>query len=154
MAFMKREDFASPKALSAVEIAIFFSIAAILAVFFYVNYFSVIEFSRLQRAKTCVYEYLPAALETYKIDMGDYPSNAQGLEALFEAPVGLEDKWKGPYATNNMSDPWGSDYKYRYPSLRGDAAYDLWSFGPDKKEGTSDDISNLSGDSKTLEAPK
>lgn len=139
---MKRSDFESPKTLSVIECLIFVSIFVILFVFFYINYFGVISYSELQRARIYVNESLPSALETYKIDIGEYPTSNMGLEALLEAPVGLEHKWKGPYASGNFLDPWGNEYRYEYPSRHGDGTFDIWSLGPDKRENTDDDIVN------------
>lgn len=36
-------------------------------------------------------------------------------------------------------DPWNNKYMYRSPGKNG-AAYDIYSVGPDKKEGTEDDV--------------
>jgi general secretion pathway protein G len=39
-------------------------------------------------------------------------------------------------------DPWGSAYVYYFPGKHNPNAYDLFSVGPDFKEGTQDDIGN------------
>ena len=41
---------------------------------------------------------IETALEVYRLDMGDYPSEAQGLGALGICPTDLADKakWKRP----------------------------------------------------------
>ena len=38
-------------------------------------------------------------------------------------------------------DPWGNDYQYRYPGTHNTNGADLFSFGPDGREG-NDDIDN------------
>ena len=40
-----------------------------------------------------------APLQAYRLDLSDFPSTAQGLEALRTAPTDLAnpDKWHGPY---------------------------------------------------------
>ena len=61
------------------------------------------------------------------------------------APPGAQD-WKGPYLKDQPTvpkDPWGTTYVYRYPGTNNPGGYDLYSFGPDLKEGGSDDITNL-----------
>ena len=40
------------------------------------------------------------------------------------------------------TDPWGEPYQYRYPGVKNKDRYDLWSKGPDKTDGTDDDIGN------------
>ncbi len=138
MESFKDKDFGS---ISIVDVLIFFSIFVILSIFFYTNYYKVIENSRLKIAHTNVLETLPGALETSLIDVGEYPSTTQGLDALISAPFGTEDKWKGPYITTGIVDPWGSDYQYVYPSVHEGVIFDIWSLGPDKVQ-SSDDIVN------------
>ena len=85
-------------------------------------------------------------LTQYRIDMGDYPSTEEGLQALLTAPQNKADSWKGPYldVTGNKLpvDPWGEAYVYRYPGVHNKTGFDLYSKGPDKTDGTSDDIGN------------
>jgi general secretion pathway protein G len=85
-----------------------------------------------------------ACLVRYQIDVGDKPSTAEGLEALATAPAGKAEKWKGPYVDGGKvpRDPWDEPYGYRYPGTRNKGGYDVFSKGPDKTEGTADDIGN------------
>lgn len=105
-------------------------------------------FGQSQDAVTRIFvrDSLKTSLVRYKIDLGDYPSTAEGLAALITAPAGKAERWRGPYieATANRlpSDPWGEPYQYRYPGLKNKGGYDLFSKGPDKTEGTEDDIGN------------
>lgn len=58
------------------------------------------------------------ALETYAIDCGTYPTEAQGLDALWEPPVvhPVPATWAGPYlAAPIETTPWGGTYTYRAP---------------------------------------
>jgi general secretion pathway protein G len=51
--------------------------------------------------------------------------------------------WDGPYLkrTTLPNDPWGNGYGYAYPPKKGKSDMpDIWSFGPDGKENTPDDI--------------
>jgi len=43
-------------------------------------------------------------LQAYRLDIGDYPSTSQGLEALLAAPSDLAnpDKWVGPYLDSQV----------------------------------------------------
>ncbi|UCG79135.1 MAG: type II secretion system major pseudopilin GspG [Nitrospirota bacterium] len=83
-------------------------------------------------------ELFGGALDQLRLDTGNYPSSSEGLSALL-ASSGM-DGWDGPYLkkTSIPQDPWGSDYIYRFPGSHGE--YDLYSWGPDKQEGTADDI--------------
>jgi len=72
---------------------------------------------------------LGKALDQYRLDVGRYPSTAQGLAALTQPPAG-EPRWAGPYLARALPpDPWGRPYGYRAPGEHGD--YDLWSDGPE-----------------------
>ncbi len=76
-------------------------------------------------------------LDLYKLDVGSYPTTAQGLDALIEAPSGVEN-WNGPYlkGSNAPNDPWGHPYLYRSPSNRASYDYDLCSNGSDNSSAT------------------
>lgn len=86
-------------------------------------------------------------LTQYALHVGEYPSNDDGLLALFEMPSNIPDPtdWKGPYINKRPElDPWGNEYIYEYPGPNNEATggYDLWSWGPDKMANTDDDIGN------------
>jgi general secretion pathway protein G len=94
-------------------------------------------------AKIFVNSTVKTVLVRYRIDMGDYPSTAEGLEAIISAPASKAEKWKGPYIEGGLPrDPWNEPYGYRYPGTRNKTGYDVFSKGPDKTEGTPDDIGN------------
>lgn len=84
------------------------------------------------------------ALEMYKLDVGRFPNNEEGLEALVSQPSGATG-WNGPYLKKKElpSDPWGYEYQYRFPGQNG--AFDLISYGADGNpggEGENADITN------------
>jgi general secretion pathway protein G len=74
---------------------------------------------------------LESVLDLYKLDVGDYPSTEQGLQALIERPSDVA-TWNGPYLKDSRSpvDPWNHPYQYRNPSTRSGHDYDLCSAGP------------------------
>jgi len=74
-----------------------------------------------------------SALDTYRLDIGSYPTTQQGLEALREKPDGV-DNWDGPYLRKELPrDPWDNQYVYESPSEHGDFA--IVSYGADGKPG-------------------
>jgi len=88
------------------------------------------------------------ALKIFKLHLGRYPTQDEGLAVLWDKSM-LENeedeaKWRGPYLDDKIvSDKWGSEVIYNAPSELVDGAeYDLISFGPDREEGTEDDITN------------
>jgi len=82
---------------------------------------------------------IATALDFFRLDMGRYPSNEEGLNALMTAPGGAG-SWKGPYLQKAPSDPWKQKYEYRYPGTHNSAGFDIWSPGPTAAE--ADDVRN------------
>jgi general secretion pathway protein G len=75
-------------------------------------------------------ERMGSILDTYKLDVGSYPSTQDGLEALVTRPSDAE-AWNGPYVKGSVPlDPWNHPYIYRSPSSREGHDYDLCSQGP------------------------
>lgn len=80
-------------------------------------------------------------INAFEIDVGRFPSSEEGLSALVAAPSNVT-SWKGPYLQRGLpKDPWGNDYVYKFPGTNNANGFDLYSFGPDGREGT-DDIGN------------
>jgi general secretion pathway protein G len=92
----------------------------------------------LGRAKTdaarAQVQNIASILDLYRLEVGSYPSQRDGLEALLEPP-GDAPLWSGPYVKRRdaLIDPWGRMYLYRFPGEHG--AYDLYSLGADGGEG-------------------
>ena len=84
------------------------------------------------------------ALDAFEIEVGRYPTTAEGLLALIERPATDQDVWDGPYlkTANVPLDPWGGEYVYRYPGEHNQDGYDLCSYGPDLRLGGDDDVAN------------
>ncbi len=89
---------------------------------------------------------LKQALNRFKIDFERYPTDEEGLKVLWDktalssdAPA---DKYGGPYTDRSVPvDNWGTPWGYKQVGEKGPAGYfDLWSYGPDKQDGTEDDL--------------
>jgi general secretion pathway protein G len=82
------------------------------------------------------------ALQGFRIDMGRYPTDAEGLRALVEAPAS-DPRWRGPYLKGGIpADPWGTPYGYRGKSTSG-KDFDLLSLGRDRAEGGTGDDADI-----------
>jgi general secretion pathway protein G len=79
---------------------------------------------------------LSSVLDMYKLDVGAYPANSDGLQALIEKPAAANN-WNGPYlkSETGVVDPWNHPYVYRAPSDRAGHDYDLCSLGPNGRAG-------------------
>lgn len=99
------------------------------------------------KATKASFTSLENALERFKLDVGHYPTEEEGLAALYTCPEGLENDWAGKYLTKSRSlkDAWGHDYVYAIPGPNGEP-YELVSLGADGAEGGEKynaDLSNL-----------
>lgn len=77
------------------------------------------------------------ALQSYYLDCGMYPAQAQGLSALWEKPIiaPVPTQWSGPYLDRRLPlDPWGYEYRYKNPGDK-NLPYTIISYGPDGQEG-------------------
>jgi general secretion pathway protein G len=85
-------------------------------------------------------------LMAYRLDNGDFPTTADGLQALLTMPAGKDATWKGPYLDTNTGlvpvDAWKHAYLYKYPGTHNPNGYDIWSLGPDGIDGNPDNIGN------------
>ncbi len=77
---------------------------------------------------------LSGVLDLYRLEVGSYPSEEDGLDALMNRPADAE-SWNGPYLkkADSLIDPWKRPYLYRYPGEHGE--FDLYSLGRDGQEG-------------------
>ena len=75
------------------------------------------------------------ALDLFRLDLGRYPTQDEGLKALVQQPPGLQ-RWQGPYLkeTQVPTDPWTRPYHYQIPSQHG-GDYDLYTLGADDAPG-------------------
>lgn len=79
-------------------------------------------------------QQIAAALDLFLLDVGRYPTEDEGVEALVNGKDSIGN-WRGPYLrkTEIPKDPWGNEFHYRFPGQSGD--YDLFSLGADNAEG-------------------
>ena len=87
---------------------------------------------------------LDKAMELFKLDVGRYPTNAEGLQALVSRP-GSANGWNGPYLKGGSlpADPWGNAYRYANPGPAG--GIQILSLGADNApggDGENADVSN------------
>ena len=122
------------------ELLVVMVIIGLLAAYVAPRYFSQLGKSEVRSAQAQV-AALRSALDTYRLDVGRYPSTEQGLAALLTRPQGVA-RWSGPYLQKALPpDPWGRPYQYKSPGEHGD--FDLFSFGRDGQPGGSGDDADI-----------
>ncbi len=81
------------------------------------------------------------ALDSFFVDVGRYPTTADGLAALRENSNSIA-KWDGPYIQKDVAkDPWGYPFHYRSPTDKG--PYEIFTYGADGKEGGKDENKDI-----------
>jgi len=131
MAQVKKSK-AGTAGFTLIELLIVMVIISLLAAFVAPKFFGQEEKAKQRAAKGQI-ALLESALDTYRLDVGAYPTTEQGLEALREQPTGVE-RWDGPYVRKELPlDPWGKPYVYESPSEHGD--YAILTYGADGKSG-------------------
>ena len=123
------------------ELLVTLTIMALLASIVTPQVLKYIRSSRVEAAKVQV-EAIETALDLFHADVGRYPTEQEGLQALVVQPDNLQ-KWTGPYLkkAKGLKDPWGVPYHYRNPGQHG--AIDLYSFGDGKTDGPADETPEI-----------
>ena len=131
------------RGFTLMEVLLVLAILVILGSLVVANFSGIFAKSKINatRAQISAFE---TQLDIYQLDIGSYPSNQQGLQALRVAPADLPDpsKWgPEPYAKKEIPpDPWGNAYGYELITPN---QYRVFSAGPDGQTGTTDDVSNI-----------
>ena len=123
-------------AFTLIEVLVVIIVIAILATFVGPSLFRNVGDARSATARTQI-ETFGTALDAYRLDNGNYPTTAQGLDALWQRPtVDPPANWRSPYLRKAVpKDPWGRDYIYVAPGRVNPEGYDLLSYGADGKAG-------------------
>lgn len=85
---------------------------------------------------------LRGAIDLFRLNFGRVPTEQEGVKVLWDKSALSSDadasKWVKYINESKPNDPWGSAWGYK--SASSDDGYELWSYGPDKQDGTEDDI--------------
>ncbi len=127
-----------------IEVLVVVVMIAILATLVAPNVFRHVGGAKRSTARSQV-EMLGAALDAYRLDVGRYPTAAEGLDALNAAPAGGGAAgWSGPYLKKRVPlDPWKRPYVFRSPGEMDPSGYDLLSLGEDGRPGGEGDAADI-----------
>lgn len=130
-----------PRGFTLLELLVVIVIIGLLAAYVGPKYFSQLSKSEVTVAKAQI-EAFEKALDTFRLDVGRYPTTEEGLTALLTKPASSA-KWNGPYLKKEIpQDPWGHAYIYRSPGSKGD--FEITSYGKDGQPGGSGDNADIS----------
>ncbi len=123
--------FRNRKGFTLIELLVVMVILGMLAALVGPQIFGKVGKGKQSAARTQI-EMLGQALDSYRLDVGKYPSTSEGLNALQTNPGAPG--WDGPYLKKALpNDPWGKPYQYQSPGSHAD--YDLYSYGGDGAAG-------------------
>ena len=129
------------KGFSLIELLIVMVIMGLLAALVGPRMFGKVGKSKQNAARSQM-ALFETALDTYRLDVGKYPSTEQGLQALRTKPSD-EEKWDGPYLPKSVpKDPWGHPYIYRRTDNGEVEMISLGANGTEGGEGEDKDISS------------
>lgn len=101
------------------ELLVVLVIIGLLASYVGPKYFAQVNKSEATLAKAQLTAF-EKALDTFRLDVGRYPSTEEGLKALMVQPSNAA-RWNGPYLKSDIPpDPWGRPYQYRAPGPKGE----------------------------------
>ena len=131
---------------SMVELMAVIIILGLLAAVVANNVLGKVEKAKVTTTRTNL-KTLHSAVQSFRLDTGDYPTEDDGLFALIEAPPGYEDVYpeEGYLEYTELPlDAWGNEFIFElYPESG--KPFVIRSLGPDKELDTEDDL--LSTDS-------
>ena len=124
------------------ELLVVIVIIGLLAAYVGPKYFSQLGKSEVTVTRAQI-EAFEKSLDTFRLDVGRYPTTEEGLNALMAAPPAAAAKWNGPYLKKGVpADPWGHAYQYRAPGTK--AEYEILSLGKDGQPGGAGEAADIS----------
>lgn len=118
------------RGMTLLEIMVVIAIIGIVATAVSVGVVGYLNKARINATKSQI-GTIANAVQMYALD-GDYPTSLTVLTEGAGAPL----------KPKQLKDPWGQDLAYAYPAQDANREFDLCSKGPDRREGTEDDICN------------
>lgn len=127
----KFKRFRNRKGMTLIEIMVVISIIGIVATMFVVNITGRMKKAKIKTASTQM-ATIANQVEAFEVENGEFPPS---LEQLVEEE----------YLKKVPKDPWNKDYAFLTPGPNGED-FVIKSNGPDKQEGTDDDITFPEGE--------
>ena len=132
----ENQSFAEERGFTLIEILVVMAIIGMLAIMVAPNIFNQQAGALIDAALSQI-SSLEAALDTYRLDVGEYPDSLEGLRENISGRAA----WNGPYLRRDVPlDPWGNEYVYDSNGRE----FTLSSYGPDGEQGGEGDDADIS----------
>jgi general secretion pathway protein G len=134
---MKKPPVLAPRAsgYTLMEIMLVVAIIAVIAGGVIVKMTGALDVAKIQRTEQDI-NNIYSALKLYEARNYQMPDQSQGLEALVSIPTtGTRPANWTKLMDSVPIDPWNTPYQYRNPGKKDPSGVDIFSFGPDRKEG-------------------
>ena len=132
----ENQSFAEERGFTLIEILVVMAIIGMLAIMVAPNIFNQQAGAQIDAALSQI-SSLEAALDTYRLDVGEYPDSLEGLRENISGRAA----WNGPYLRRDVPlDPWGNEYVYDSNGRE----FMLSSYGPDGEQGGEGDDADIS----------
>jgi general secretion pathway protein G len=135
----------SSRGFTLMEMLVVLAIIALITGIVGPRIFGAADKASVQAAQTQV-KMLRNSVESFRLEVGRYPTTQEGLNVLVKAPADPQAaaRWRGPYLSENEVplDPWKNPYQYAVPGAGGQP-FALYSFGSDGKRGGEGDAADI-----------
>ena len=143
--FQRKAAHRHRRGFTLIELIVVIMILAVLAMLIVPRIVGRTSEARIAKAQSDL-STISTMLQTFRLDVGRFPSTEEGLNALMAQPPEAFG-WRGPYSSRDLPlDPWGSEYVYEYPGPDGEDSFVVASLGADGAiggEGEAEDLTQI-----------
>ena len=139
---MNRKRNLKKAGFTLVELLVVIIIIALLSSLVAPKFFGKLDNAKIKTTAAQL-NMLSSALDTFRLDVGRYPTSEEGLKSLWVKESTIKE-WNGPYLPKKVeTDAWKNPYQYKLPG-KNKEDYDLYSLGADGKIGGDEDKADIS----------
>jgi general secretion pathway protein G len=143
----KKKTTTNELGYSLLEVLIVLAIMGLLATLVAPRLFTQLDKSKITTAKAQT-EAIRLALDSFRLDVGRYPTMNEGLKVLTDPPKDNDERWFGPYLDGDLpADPWGNEFIYKLTTVDGpnkQSRPKVISLGADNAQGGSGNDADIS----------
>lgn len=113
---MRKQDKHFENGFTLIELIVVLAIIGLIMALIAPRLIGQFEKSKAVAAKAQL-RSLEGSLASMRLDIGRYPTTAEGLDLLQRPTADVSATWQGPYLASDVpKDPWGHPFVYREPA--------------------------------------